>query len=412
MKVIRAGLCITFAFSMLALGAVEVWSESLLEVASAFLLLGWAVLFFTAPKNKIYWSPLNWPLLGLIGIGVLQLLFRVTPYAFLTRLELLKLSAYLILFFLTAQAFRERGDLEKLVWFLILLCFSVSLFGIIQHFTSVGTIYWFRPIPVGDIFGPHVNRNHFAGFVELTLPAGLALLAFRGLRREIFPLVTLLTIIPIGALILSGSRGGIISFAFEIIVLLILTQIQKEKGSSRLAAFAIVAFLAVLLVAWLGAGKAIDRFSTMRASDLTLSRRTSMFKGAAHIFSDHPFIGTGLGSIVVVYPRYETAYDGKVVNHVHNDYIELLAETGFLGGICGLAFLWILYGKAKASYVAKQSSFSLALHAGALAALCGLLLHSFVDFNLHIPSNSLLFLVQAYLATSVPLPSETAWSSR
>jgi hypothetical protein len=52
--------------------------------------------------------------------------------------------------------------------------------------------------------------------------------------------------------------------------------------------------------------------------------------------------------------------------------------------------------------VAEQGHFSSALHAGTIAAVCGILLHSFVDFNLHIPSNALLFLLQAYLATSPP----------
>jgi hypothetical protein len=62
--------------------------------------------------------------------------------------------------------------------------------------------------------------------------------------------------------------------------------------------------------------------------------------------------------------------------------------------------------------VAEQGHFSTALHAGAIAAVCGILIHSFVDFNLHIPSNALLFLLQAYLATSVPLPAGHAMSGR
>jgi O-antigen ligase len=116
--------------------------------------------------------------------------------------------------------------------------------------------------------------------------------------------------------------------------------------------------------------------------------------------------------LIAVFPQYETAYDGKVVDHVHNDYIEGLAEMGALGGICGLAFLWILYREARKNFWAEQGHFSRALHAGAITALSGLLLHSFVDFNLHIPSNALLFLLQAYLATSPPLASEALPSQR
>jgi hypothetical protein len=76
--------------------------------------------------------------------------------------------------------------------------------------------------------------------------------------------------------------------------------------------------------------------------------------------------------------------------------------------LCGLAFLWILIRDARKSFTAEQGHFSRAVHAGAITALCGLLLHSMVDFNLHIPSNVLLFLLNAHLATTTPLPSQGA----
>src|SRR5277367_4829601 len=126
MKVIRGGLLFLFAFSVLAFGAVEVWSGSILEIGASLLFIGWAALVFRDDRIRIHWSPLNWPLLGLFGIGLAQLLLRATPYPFLTRLELLKLSSYLIIFFLSTQAFRERRALTTLAWFLILLCFFVS----------------------------------------------------------------------------------------------------------------------------------------------------------------------------------------------------------------------------------------------------------------------------------------------
>jgi O-antigen ligase len=126
------------------------------------------------------------------------------------------------------------------------------------------------------------------------------------------------------------------------------------------------------------------------------------------MFLDHPVKGVGLGALVAAYPRYETAYDGNVVEHVHNDYLEGLAETGIAGGICGLVFLFVLFRNARAAFVSSQGHFARAVHAGAIAAAGGLLLHSFIDFNLHIPSNAFLFLVQVSLATSSALPSRSA----
>jgi O-antigen ligase len=408
MKLIRAGLCALFVITVLAYGAVEVWSQAILEVGAAFLFMVWAVIAFRNRSLTITWNPLCWPLLGLLAIGLGHLIFRITPYPFLTRVELLKLIAYFLVFFLCTQVFRERPDLNSLAWLLMFLCFGVSLFGIVQRFTSDGTIYWFQKLTLGgDPFGPFVNRNHFAGFAELTVPVGLALMIFRGLRRDTFPLASLLTIVPVGALILSGSRGGIVGFGFELVVLALMVRSRKRAPEApRLAALALVGFAAVALIGWLGASTAIERFSTLHAGDVTLSRRATMVRSAAHLFLAHPIAGCGLGSLVAVYPRFETFYDGLVVDHVHNDYMELLAEMGLLGALCGMAFLWILFRDTKKCFAAEQGHFSRAVHAGAATAICGLLLHSLVDFNLHIPSNALLALLQAHLATVAPLPSE------
>ncbi len=409
MKLLRAGLLLLLAYSVLAHGVVEVWSESALEVGAAVLLVFWAVVAYLDRDTKIQWNPLNWPVLGIIGIGLVQLLFHATAYPFLTRVELLRFAAYFIVFFLAAQAFRDRAAMTSLAWFLILLCFSVSLLGIIQHFTSQGEIYWFRTLGANsDPFGPFVNRNHFAGFMELTLPMGLALMVFRGIRRDVFPLATVLTVVPVSAMILSGSRAGIISLAFEVGVLALFVRMRRSREGPRMAVVAIVALAALALIVWVGAGKAIERFSSLHSNEVAQGRRLSMFRGAVRVFLKHPIEGCGLGTIVAAYPKYETVYDGKVVDHVHDDYVEELAETGLLGGLCGVAFLWMLFRDARKSFEAEQGHFSRGLHVGAIVAVSGILLHSFVDFNLHIPSNALLFLLSAYIATSVPLPSEAS----
>jgi O-antigen ligase len=94
-----------------------------------------------------------------------------------------------------------------------------------------------------------------------------------------------------------------------------------------------------------------------------------------------------------------------VVNHAHNDYVELLAETGVIGGLCCLLFVVLLARSALARLKSPRNSLDLALHLGAVAACDGLLVHSLVDFNLHIPSNALLFFLQAALASSPAVPT-------
>jgi O-antigen ligase len=101
-----------------------------------------------------------------------------------------------------------------------------------------------------------------------------------------------------------------------------------------------------------------------------------------------------------VYPPYETLYDGKIVNHAHNDYLEVLAETGIVGGLCCAWFLGALFIGALRFLQNEGNSLANTLRLCGWTACCGLLVHSLVDFNLHIPSNLLLFLLMSLLGTA------------
>lgn len=408
MKTIRFGICLLIVFAVAAHGAVEVWSESIVEIGASVLLAAWVLSAFFSSKLEVTWHPLNWPILGICAIGLTQLIALGTAYPFATKVELLRAVACWMVFFLATQAFRTRGELYGFAWFLMLLCFVVSVLAIAQYFTSGDKIYWFRDVASGvKPFGPFVNRNHFAGFVELTLPVGLGLLMLRGLRREIVPLAVVLTVVPISAVVLSSSRGGIIGIGIEICILIALRISRRGVEKIQIGALAVALIVAIGLIGWVGASNAISRFTEGGASGVPASKRASMLRGALHIFRDHPVFGSGLGTTEMVYPKYETLYDGKVVDHVHDDYAEALAETGIAGGICGAGFLWLLFARARANFLAGQGQFSRAFHAAGIAAVSGLLFHSFVDFNLHILSNAILFLVLACVATCPPVSPES-----
>jgi len=414
MKPIRIGICGLAAFSVFAHGVVEPWSEAVLEGGAALLLVWWGVQFAFGAVSAVRWNWILAPVAGLWTFGVLQYALRLTAAPFLTELELLRFSALAILFFLAMQSFETLDHWRGFVWFLLVLGFLVSVLGILQHFTFNGKMYWFRELRYGGIpFGPFVNRNHFAGFVELVAPMGLSILFLRADDRDQIPLVAVLTLPAIGALFLAASRGGIVSFLLELGLALVMAFL-RQRGTGQVVAAALVVLLAGGLVAWLGVGRALERFSKYQELEVTEGRRVEMSRDTWRIFLDHPVLGTGLGTLQDVFPRYETYYDGNMVLHSHNDYVEGLAETGIVGGICGALFLVLLFGEGWQCFLQAKRSADLAYHIGALAACCGLLAHSFVDFNLHIPSNALLFLLQAALATS-PAPairSEAISSSR
>ena len=191
------------------------------------------------------------------------------------------------------------------------------------------------------------------------------------------------------------------SFGAELGVLALVMILRRPMGKQLLAGAAVL-LVALLLVSWLGIGQILQRLSSVQLLEVAAGKRASMRGDTWRIFLDHPFVGTGLGTLQIVYPPYETLYDGKIVNHAHNDYLEALAETGIAGGLCCAWFIGVLLAESLKRLRQRQftNSFAGALQLSGFVACTGFLVHSLVDFNLHIPANALLFFLMAHLATA------------
>ena len=413
MKFLRAGICALVVFGVAAHGGVEEWARAVFATGAGLLFLGWALWIYFRKEEQVVFSPLLLPLVAFSLVVCGQWVFHGTASSFSTRMELLLVVSDLMVLFVALQAFWTLEDWRGFVWFGMFFGFLVSLFAILQHLTSNGKLYWFREISSGGLpFGPYVNRNHFAGFAELILPLALVPLVLGRVRRERRPVVGLFAVLPIGALFLSASRGGIVSFGVELGALALVMIHRRTMGKQWLPGVAVL-LVASLLVYWLGIGQLLERLSSVQLLEVTAGKRDSMRKDTWQIFLDHPFVGTGLGTLQTVYPSYETLYDGKIVNHTHNDYLEALAETGILGGLCCAWFLGVLFSESLRRLRQFNNSFAGTVQLSGLVASTGFLVHSFVDFNLHIPANALLFFLMAHLATAeIPQSSRPASPAR
>src|SRR5258708_32155134 len=305
MKLLRFGICALVVFAVAAHGGVEDWARAVFETAAGLLLFSWALWIYFTQEEQIVFSPLLPPLAAFSLVVCGQWFFHASVSANSTRLELLLLVSDLVLLILAVQAFRTLQDWRGFVWFGMVFGFVVCIFGILQHLTFNGKLYWFREIRYGGIpFGPYVNRNHFAGFVELILPLALVPLLLGRVRRERWPVVGLFAVLPIGALFLSASRGGIVSFGAELGVLA-LVMIQRRTMGKQLFVGAAVLLLALLMVSWLGVGQLLQRFSSFQSLEVTPGKRASMRRDPWQIFLHNPGAGTGLGPLQLVYPQYE-----------------------------------------------------------------------------------------------------------
>ena len=400
MKFLRIGICALVAFGILAHGGVENWARACFETGAGLLFLAWAVQIFRNNEDEIIISPLLPPLAALLLVVLAQMAFSTTISLFATHQEFRLLLADTVVMFLAAQAFRTVEDWRLFVWFLMIFGFLMAIFGILQHLTFNGKLYWFREMHYGGIpFGPYVNRNHFAGFAELFIPVSLVPLMLGKVRRERLLVVGLFAVVSIGSLFLAASRGGVISFAVQVLIIVGWMALRRTRTKQMLAGAAVLA-AALLMVSWLGVKEITQRFSTMKAMEVASGKRASMRRDTWKIFLEHPSMGTGLGTLQTAFPPYETLYDGRVVNHSHNDYVEALSDTGILGGACCALFLGMLLFHSLGQLSGDKLPFTALLNLSGLVACLGFLVHSFVDFNLHLPANALLFFLMATLATS------------
>lgn len=140
-----------------------------------------------------------------------------------------------------------------------------------------------------------------------------------------------------------------------------------------------------------------------RIGDLSPGIRPQITKDSLRMFLKRPILGWGLGTFPTVYPRYRSFYTNLFVNEAHNDYAQLLAEMGLLGFTLAVCFLAGMYHRGLSASRRWQNHWDGTVSLAALIGCTGILLHSFVDFNLQIPANAAMFYVLCALAASEPV---------
>jgi O-antigen ligase len=207
-----------------------------------------------------------------------------------------------------------------------------------------------------------------------------------------------------GTILLSGSRGGMLALLVQLTVLAVVL-VRQQKGL-RLAV-ATGAFLAILIALsiWLGGadlGKRIFSISTEARSEISGGLRWNIDRDAFKMFRKRPVTGWGLGTFPVVYPQFRSFYTNFFVNQAHNDYMQLLVETGLVGFGIMIWYVVVLYRKAWKKIGNWNADVSGAVALASLLGVTGILIHSAVDFNLQIPANAALFYVLCTVAATEP----------
>ncbi len=408
-RVLFAGLCALLMFGPLAFGAVEDWSTFVLQAGAAILFMLWLGKQFFLSPAPLRGNHLLYPM-GAFGVWVgLQLVVGLSVYPYNTWTELLKYAAYGMLFFLTLQCVQDRSHLKRFALVLVVFGTLLALFAIVQDMAPNGKLYWLRePRFGGAIYGPYVNRNHYAGLMELLAPLAVAL-SFTRRERETRSLLLFAALLMGGSIFLSRSRGGLVALAVQGLMMAAFW-LRSRTSRGAIARLVLAGVVIASFFLWLDRGRMIERLD--RLGDSVSQRdggvRWGVLKDSVRMLSDRPLTGCGLGVFPVIYPGYRTFYSNHFTNQAHNDYLQVLLETGIPGFAAVLCFLVLLYRQGLRHRQHWRSDTASLLRLGALVSCTGLLAHSFFDFNLHIPANAALFFVLCAIAGAGRPDSRTA----
>jgi len=349
----------------------------------------------------------------------------IAPYN--TRIHLILLVCCAAVFFFARMLGQDRASRRRLVMWLVALGTFEALYGLVQYLTGWQRIFGYvKKYNLEEATGTYINRNHFAGFLELVIPFGVALVLYENakLPRKVVPgrnarikrvlggrklsrigMWLLAATVMVAGLLFSLSRMGIIAAVASLAVMAAFSGFQRKAGLWFAAG---IMACGIILVLWMGAGPVLGRFGTISEEYTSADEsRWSLWKDTARMIGGHPLLGSGLGTFPVAFTRVQSTFLGQFVNHAHNDYLEFASDLGIPAAALFFGSTGALLVHVARKTASSDVSFERAMALGCLGSIAAILLHSLTDFNLYIPANALVFSLILGLAASIPVVKPT-----
>ena len=314
-------------------------------------------------------------------------------------------------------------DARHLATGLLVLGTIVAFIAILQRAMPDEQVYWLWERRYRNMaWGPFVNRNHFAGWMVMTISVGLgyfmavcsrAMRGIDGWRNRVLWLSSseatgiVLAGIAVAimgfSLALTASRSGTICLIVTVLVVCVAamrrqahTAMPRQRHTLMVMYVAGFAFFTVV---WTALPVIAERFSDSNpTSPLSAGGRIVHWNDAFQVARRFPVTGTGLNTFTFVTPFFKT---GGMANsdEAHNDYLQLAAEGGLLVGIPAIVLVVVFIREVRRRFdAAKHSLTSYWIRVGAVAGLIAIAMQETVEFSLQLPGNAVMFTALCALA--------------
>jgi putative inorganic carbon (HCO3(-)) transporter len=355
------------------------------------------------------------------------LILSVDPHA--TRDFWFKSLAYGCMFCLTLLLADSRRRLELLLKTLVICGTLQAVYASVMVMSGLEYSFLIKKyVGQGTATGTFINRNHLAGYLNLCLAMGIGLMiaklggeAVHTWRQRLRSIARLLLgekarlriylIVMVIGLVLTRSRmGNTAFFAGTFIAGAVGLLLMRNAPRSTMLFLASIIALDILIVgSWFGVDQVAKRIqqtevTTSADNPLPTEHRDEVDRQALAYAKDFLLTGSGGGSFYVTFPAYSSSGIVGFYDHAHNDYLQLLTETGVIGfSLCALivamaAVQALLALRRRNDPLMRGTAFGVTL------AICWLAIHSTVDFNMQIPANALtmtVILALAWVAASI-----------
>ncbi|MGZ5033980.1 MAG: O-antigen ligase family protein [Usitatibacter sp.] len=344
-----------------------------------------------------------------VGIRPDMATLSVEPNA--SRVSLLKTLAYAAVFFLVLAVVNRRSRVLMLARSLVYSALVYSVYAVLMHLEGAQLDYFGILIRHGDsASGTFVNRNHFAGYLEMTLAVGIGLLiatlsdrsadTWKKFVRQTIEwilspkmVLRLALCVLVIALTTTHSRMGNTAFFASLLVagLLGIVLSRYATRNTVLLLASLVAIDLLIVGSWFGVEKLAQRIEQTTVQDVQDREEPAAY--SLDLIRNYPVFGSGPGSFYIVYPGYRKEQAMAFFDHAHNDYAEIASDSGVLGlGLLG-AFVAMSLGAALLAQWRRRDPLMRGMAFACVMGVTAILIHSWVDFNLQIPSNAVYFMV-------------------
>lgn len=401
--------------------SVHPWALSIMVIGSLGLILGWAALQlrngFKTHNTVKHALPVIvllalaqfWVFLTLNG-HIFNLDAAVTLDAGRTQHQLLQGLGLLGIFACTLLLVRSRRRIKIVIFTLIISGIVQAAYGSLMTLSDIEyNLFLPKETYLGVATGTFVNRNHFAGYMELCLAVGIGYMiatlkddamSWRDLGRRTLEAflgpkarVRIGLVIMVAALVMTHSRMGNTAFFASMTIAGIIALIlgKRASKSTTILLTSLIVIDLIVVGTFFGVERVVDRLEN---TSMTTVKRDEVNAYAYPLFEENMYTGTGAGSFYTVFPEHRQADVGrKSFNHTHNDYLQFAIEFGLIGFIPLLLAVVLTFITALRAQWLRRDPLMRGLSFTTIMAIIAFGIHSTVDFNLQIPANAATFMV-------------------